>query len=155
MRSKRFASASRCSMYGSYILRNARSRTWRSLSSRNGAIRAGVISWPSQSTVIAPITFAHSVESFASSVWSGTLAGLKSSIWLRNRCTVVSRPARTYPSLTRRSCSFVLCSSARGAISLLNLSCASSALESAVFLAYAKLASAVASPIRDSSVDQS
>ena len=57
---------SRCWMYGSYILRKARSRTALSFSSRKGPICGGVFSSPSHSTVIAPITFDHSVESFAS-----------------------------------------------------------------------------------------
>jgi len=85
MRSKMSTSTWRWSMYGFARSLKARSRTARSVDSRKGRSCAGVFCSPSHSTVIAPLTFDHSVSSFESSPKSGTLAAANSRIWLRKR----------------------------------------------------------------------
>ena len=93
--SKMPAISSRFSMYGLARSLNARSRTARSDDSRNGRSCEGVFSSPSHWTVMAPISFDHSVVSLESCANTGTLASLKICIWFRKRSTIVSRPGRT------------------------------------------------------------
>ncbi len=80
--------------------RQAASRTDRSLDSWYLPICGMVRSWPSNSTVIEPVTFWYSWVSFSSSVWRGTFFSRKIST-----AALVARWSTRYRAAGMSSCS--------------------------------------------------